>query len=450
MRRLVSLTVTLLALCVSVATGQERIAIRAGTMIDGTGAAPRPDVVIVVEGGRIADIVDASAELGAARVVDLRDFTVLPGLIDSHVHLTGRYIGEGNWQDAAVRDLPQEDAIRGVRNARLTLEAGFTTVRNVGARDFSDVALRDMIEQEVVPGPRILVAAHALGITGGHCDVNGYVPGTFEPAISRGIADGVDQVRAAVRYQIKYGADLIKTCATGGVLSEGDAVGVQQYSEAELSVMVEEAAKLERKVAAHAHGTEGIKAAVRAGVASIEHGSILDREALELMKERGTYLVPTLMAGYAVERQAQNGVLTGLRAEKALYIAPIMRRSFRLAVESGVRIAFGTDAGVFPHGTNAKEFALMVENGMEPLAAVVSATAGAADLLGLADDLGTLQPGRRADIIAVRGDPLADIEALSRVVFVMKDGELAVAKIESAGSPRTSSSQSQTGSDGWR
>ncbi len=358
-------------------------------------------------------------------MIDLSEYTVLPGLIDAHVHLTGRHIGEGrNWEDSRVRDLPQEDAIRGVRNARLTLEAGFTTVRNVGAGHFGDVALRNMIDAGVVPGPRMRVAAHALGITGGHCDVNGYVPGLFEPDLSRGIADGPDAVRAAVRYQIKYGADLIKTCATGGVLSEGDAVGVQQYTLEELSVMVEEAEKLEHKVAAHAHGTEGIKAAVRAGVASIEHGSILDEDAVRMMRERGTYLVPTLMAGYAVERQAEEGILSGLRAEKALYIAPIMRRSFRMAVEGGVPIAFGTDAGVFPHGTNAREFALMVENGMERMAALVAATRAAADLLGIADEVGTLEAGKRADIVAVQGNPLEDIGAMKRVVFVMKDGRV--------------------------
>ncbi len=281
-----------------------------------------------------------------------------------------------------------------------------------------------MIAQGVVPGPRMLVAGHSLGITGGHCDSNGYVPGLFEPDIKRGIANGPDEVRSAVRYQVKYGADVIKTCATGGVLSEGDAVGVQQYGEDELVAMVAETRMLERKVAAHAHGTEGIKVAVRAGVASIEHGSILDQEAIDLMKEHGTFLVPTLMAGYAVEEQARDGTLEGLRAEKALYIAPLMRRSFGMAVEAGVRIAFGTDAGVFPHGTNGREFALMVENGMEPMAAIVSATSSGAELLGLSATTGTIEAGKLADIIAVRGDPLADISVMERVVFVMKGGEV--------------------------
>ncbi len=295
-------------------------------------------------------------------------------------------------------------------------------MRNVGAGHFSDIALRKAIDDGVVVGPRILAGGHSLGITGGHCDTNGYVPGLFEPGVERGVADGPDAVRAAVRYQIKYGADLIKTCATGGVLSEGDEAGVQQYTYDELSAMVEEAAKLNRVVAAHAHGTEGIKVAVSAGVASIEHGSILDDEAVALMRERGTYLVPTLMAGYAVERQAKEGVLRGLRAEKALYIAPLMRRSFRMAVDGGVNIAFGTDAGVFPHGTNAREFSLMVENGMSPMAALVSATSTAAKLLGVSEDRGSIAAGKLADIVAVPGNPLEDIRVMERVMFVMKGG----------------------------
>ncbi len=402
---------------------QSSIAIRVGTLIDGSGGPPVRNVVVLVEGDRITRVGANVNVPRGAEVIDLSAYTVLPGLIDAHVHLVGRHIGEGwNWEDAAVRDLPQESAIRGVRNARLTLEAGFTTVRNVGAADFGDVALRNMIDAGVVPGPRMLVAAHSLGITGGHCDRNGYVPGLFEPGVERGIADGPDAVRAAVRYQIKYGADLIKTCATGGVLSEGDEAGVQQYTLEELSAMVEETAKLNRVVAAHAHGTEGIKVAVAAGVASIEHGSILDEEAVALMRERGTYLVPTLMAGYAVERQAKEGVLSGLRAEKALYIAPLMRRSFRMAVDGGVNIAFGTDAGVFPHGTNAGEFSLMVENGMSPMTALVSATSTAAKLLGVSEDRGSITAGKLADIVAVPGNPLEDIRVMERVMFVMKGG----------------------------
>ena len=406
------------------------VAVKAGTLLDGTGAGPTKNVTVLIVDGRIIEVGKNVSIPGGADVIDLGDATLMPGFIDSHIHLTGRYIGEGdNWQDAKVRDLPQEDAIRGVRNARLTLEAGFTTVRNVGAGSFSDIALRNMINHGVVPGPRILAGGHSLGITGGHCDSNGYVPPIFDPDIRHGIADGVDQVMASVRYQIKQGADVIKFCATGGVLSEGDAVGVQQYTLEEMEALVETAHLAERKVAAHAHGNEGIKVAVQAGVDSIEHGSTLDDEAIAMMKSRGTFLVPTLMAQYAVEHQANSGILSGLRAEKALYIAPIARRSFQIAVKTGVRIALGTDAGVFSHGTNAREFTLMVENGMDPADAIVAGTSSAAELLGLQDEVGAVQAGLAADLVAVKGNPLDDISILESIDFVMKSGEVVVDRI---------------------
>jgi len=349
--------------------------IRAGTLIDGSGGKPLQDAVIIVEDGRITAVGQDLQEPQCATVIDLGNRTVLPGFIDAHVHLTGRHIGEGRgWENARVRDLPQEDAIRGVRNARLTLDAGFTTVRNVGAGHLSDIALRNMIRAGVVDGPRILAAAHSLGITGGHCDTNGYIPGVLEPQPGDGVADGADQIVKEVRLQVKRGADVIKFCATGGVLSEGDAVGVQQYSAAEMEALVEEAHLAERRVAAHAHGNAGIKVAVRAGVDSIEHGSELDEEAIALFKEHGTYLVPTLMAQEAVEQQANQGLLVGLRAEKALYIAPRGRKSFTLAAAAGVKIALGSDAGVFPHGTQGREFVLMAENGMTPMESLVAGT----------------------------------------------------------------------------
>jgi imidazolonepropionase-like amidohydrolase len=312
-----------------------------------------------------------------------------------------------------------------VQHARATLMAGFTTVRNVGASGrFDDLALRKAIDEGWTEGPRIVAAGHSLGIRGGHCDDNGFRPGMFDPGIEEGIADGPDQVRAAVRYQIKYGADVIKTCATAGVLSEGSAaVGVTQYTFEELKAMVDEASKLGRKVAAHAHGTEGIKIASRAGVSSIEHGSFLDEEGARLMKAHGTYLVPTLSAAEGVERAAKTGVLKGLRAEKALAAAAAVRNAIKLAVVNKVPIAFGTDAGVVPHGGNAHEFQLMVEwGGMSNMDALVAATSNTAKLLGWEKNVGSLTAGKWADIVAVSGDPLKDIRATEKVVFVMKNG----------------------------
>jgi len=407
------------------AAAGETLVIRAGTLIDGRGGEPIKDAVIIVRDGIIEQVGQGLKEPRGATVIDLSTRTVLPGFIDAHVHLVGRRIGEGrNWEDSAVRDLPQEGAIRGVRNALLTLDAGFTTVRNVGASNFSDIALRNMIREGVVPGPRMVAAGHSLGITGGHCDTNGYIPGVLEPRPGDGIADGADEIIKEVRLQVKRGADVIKFCATGGVLSEGDAVGVQQYSAEEMNILVEEAHLTGRKVAAHAHGNTGIKVALQAGVDSIEHGSELDDEALDLFKTHGTWLVPTLTVQEAVERQAAEGILTGERAEKARYIAPRARASFRLAVAAGVKIALGSDAGVFPHGTQGREFVLMVENGLTPMQSLVAGTAGAADLLGLAAEVGTVEAGKTADLVAVAGDPLQDIEVVTRPVFVMSRGRV--------------------------
>ena len=406
--------------------GKGTVVLKAARLIDGTGAAPISNAVIVVTDNMITGVGTAgSVSVPAnARIIDLGDVTLMPGFIDAHTHLIGRVLGDPAGDTAAVRDFESFGAILSVQHARATLMAGFTSVRNVGASGrFDDMALRKAINEGWTPGPRMMSAGHALGIRGGHCDENGFRPGLLDPGIEEGIADGPDQIRAAVRYQVKYGADVIKTCATGGVLSEGDAVGATQYSFEELKAMVEEAHKLERKVAAHAHGTEGIKIATRAGVSSIEHGSFLDEEGVRLMKEHGTFLVPTLSAAEAVERAAKTGVLKGLRAEKALAAAAAVRHAIKLAVTNKVLIALGTDAGVVPHGSNAHEFVLMVEwGGMSNMDAIVAGTSNGAKLLGWDKKLGSLTAGKWADIVAVSGDPSKNIEDIQKVVFVMKNG----------------------------
>jgi len=406
--------------------GKGVVVLRAARLIDGTGAPAINNAVIVVTDNKITAVGDTRSVRApsGAKVIDLGEVTLLPGFIDAHTHLIGRVLGDPEGDTSSVRDYEAFTAILGVQYARDTLMAGFTSVRNVGAAGpFNDMALRKAINEGWTPGPRMQTAGHALGITGGHCDQNGYKPGFLKLGPEDGVADGPEQIRAAVRYQIKYGADVIKTCATGGVLSEGDAVGATQYSFEELKAMVEEANKLDRKVAAHAHGTEGIKLAVRAGVASIEHGSFMDEEAARMMKERGTFLVPTMMAGEAAERAAKNGVLKGLRAEKAVAAATAMKKGIRIAIANGVTIALGTDAGVIPHGTNAREFFLMTEwGGMTNMDAIVAGTMNGARLLGWDNHLGSLAPGKWADIVAVSGDPLKDIHAMERVVFVMKNG----------------------------
>jgi imidazolonepropionase-like amidohydrolase len=432
--------VTLFCLCVSVKpqnsapigirpqppAGKGVVALRAARLIDGTGAAPIKNAVVIVTDNRITAVGDTSSVRipSGAKVIDLGDVTLLPGFIDAHTHLVGRVLGDPDDDMAAVRDYDSFGAILGVLHARDTLMAGFTSVRNVGASGrFDDMALRKAINEGWTPGPRMESAGHAIGITGGHCDENGYRPGVAEQSPMDGVADGPEQIRLAVRLQIKYGADVIKTCATGGVLSEGDAVGATQYSFEELKALVDEANKLERKVAAHAHGTEGIKLAVRAGVSSIEHGSFLDEEGARMMAERGTFMVPTLSASEAVEKAAKNGVLKGLRAEKALAAAAAMRRGIKIAVANKVQIALGTDAGVIPHGTNAREFFLMCDwGGMTPMESIMAGTINGAKLLGWDKNLGSITAGKWADIVAVSGDPLKDIHNMEKLVFVMKNG----------------------------
>jgi imidazolonepropionase-like amidohydrolase len=401
------------------------VVLRAARLIDGTGAAAVQNGVVVVTGDRIVAVGrEGSVPIPAgARTIDLGDATLLPGFVDAHVHIIGRGLSDPASDLASVRDYPSYGAIVGVENARRTLMAGFTSIRVLGAPNFDDMALRQAIDAGTIPGPRMQNAGNSFGITGGHCDDNGWRPGLIDNDYRTGAADGADEGRKAVRYQAKYGADVIKICATGGVLSEGDAVGVTQYTLDEMRAIVDEATKLDRKVAAHAHGAEGIKLAVRAGVASIEHGSFLDDEGARLMAQRGTYLVPTLSAGEMVENAAKSGRLKGLRAEKALAAAAAMRNAIKLAVAGKVPIAFGTDAGVGPHGANAREFRLMVEwGGMAPAQAIQAGTLNAARLLGWERTVGSLAAGKLADIIAVPGDPLRDITVTERPVLVMKNG----------------------------
>ena len=329
------------------AAPERLVAVKAGRLIDVSNGSVQENVTIVIRGDRIEAVgADVRVPQGA-QLIDLSGETVMPGFIDMHTHITGD--PTGGYSDQELHEWPGYAAIIGVKNARKTLMAGFTTIRNVGSGEWSDIALRDGISKNLVPGPRIFAAAYSLGITGGHCDVNGYRPDLRkEPGPEEGIANGIAEVQKAVRYQAKYGADVIKICATGGVLSAGDAVGVPQFTLDEMKAIVETAAFSERKVAAHAHGLEGMKLAVQAGVASIEHGSMLDTETARMMKQRGTYLVPTRMAFEYVVKGAQTGKLAPWSAKKALEIAPHAREALKIAVREGVNIAFGTDAGVFP------------------------------------------------------------------------------------------------------
>jgi imidazolonepropionase-like amidohydrolase len=396
--------------------------IAAARLIDGVSSAPRGPVSILIAGDRIVRIADGAVTMPGAELIDLGRATVLPGLIDSHTHITG----EGT-ADAIVRAVTLGDvdaAVRSTVYARRTLDAGFTTIRNVGAGGGADVALRRAITEGLVPGPRIWTARVSLSITGGHGDQGGLRPDLgLNATWQNGIVDSPDEAAKAVRYQHKYGADLIKFTATGGVLSIGDSGDLQQFSDAEMKAIVDTAHMLGMKVAAHAHGKRGMEAAIKAGVDSIEHGTYLDEETIRLFKRHNTYYVPTVLAGKTVTEMARNpGLLHPSVREKAARIGPLIQDAFRRAFAGGVRIAFGTDSGVSNHGENAREFGYMVEAGMPPIEAILSATRNAADLLGAADRVGSIQAGRFADVIAVEGDPLKDISELQRVAFVMKGG----------------------------
>jgi len=397
----------------------KRTVIRAGHVLNVRTGELQANQAIVIEGDKVAKIAP-SREIAAApgdTTIDLPDATVLPGLIDMHTHLTFdlNSLGYSGLGISTARE-----ALHGARNARRTLEAGFTTVRNVGANDYSDIALRDAINDGDVIGPRIVASGPALGITGGHCDEN-LLPPAFHFQ-GGGVADGIEAVQHKVRENIKYGADVIKICATGGVLSKGDDPNASQYTLEEMKAIVADAHRLGRKVAAHAHGAEGVRWASEAGVDSIEHGHLMDDAAIATLKKNGTYLVPTLFLTEYMQKNMDRSDVPEYSKQKMRWIASVAQQNVKKAFDAGVKVAFGTDAAVYPHGLNAGEFHVYVNLGITPLAAIQTATINASDLLGSKFQVGLLEPGKFADVIAVDGDPTKDVTILEHVKFVMKGG----------------------------
>ena len=413
------------------AADQTTIVLKAARMFDGKSRALVQNAVVIVQDSKIVDVGSNLPVPDGARVVDLGDATLSPGFMDAHTHLTLDFSGNYNQRRLHELDLNvSEQAIQATAYARATVEAGFTTVRDLGSRfvssrEFVDVALRNSINKGVVVGPRMLVATKGIGATGGHFDpTSGFRDFLFgrEADYTDGIANGSDEIRKAVRFEVKNGADVIKAAVSGGVLSLADEVDTPQLTPAEMSALVDESHRLRKKVAVHCHGDQAAREAIEAGVDSIEHGSFMKPETLTRMKNKGTFLTPTLMATEWIMSKIDN-YPPALQA-KAKAAGAARSEMFRNAVKMGVRISFGTDAAVFPHGQNAKEFKLMVDLGMTPIDALKSATANDAELLGLVQKVGTLEKGKLADIVAVPGDPTADITATERVSFVMKEGKI--------------------------
>jgi imidazolonepropionase-like amidohydrolase len=386
---------------------------------------------VIVQGDKIIDVGSNLRVPDGAQVIDLGDATLSPGFMDAHTHLTTDF--SGNYNERRLQELDlnvSEQAIRATKHARATVEAGFTTVRDlgsrfVGSREFVDVALRNSINKGVIVGPRMLVATKGIGATGGHFDpMSGFRDFLFgrEPDYTDGIADGPEEVRKAVRFEVKNGADVIKAAVSGGVLSLADEVDTPQLTPPEMVALVDESHRLRKKVAVHCHGDQAAKEAIQAGVDSIEHGSFMKPDTLSMMKQKGTYLTPTLMAAEWIIQNMKNYPPALQAKAKAAYDA--RSEMFRNAVKMGIKISFGTDAAVFPHGMNAKEFKLMVDLGLAPIDALKTATSNAADLLGIAQKTGTLEKGKLADIIAMPGDPTTDMTATERVSFVMKEGKI--------------------------
>jgi len=426
--------VLLALLCLGIAANaadQTSIVLKAARMFDGKSKALVQNAVVIVQGDKIVDVGSNLPVPDGAKVIDLGDVTLSPGFMDAHTHLTTDFSGNYNERRLHELDLDvSEQAIKATTYARATVEAGFTTVRDLGSRfvasrEFVDVALRNSINKGVIVGPRMLVATKGIGATGGHFDpTSGFRDFLFgrEPDYTDGIANGPEEIRKAVRFEVKNGADVIKAAVSGGVLSLADEVDTPQLTPAEMSALVDESHRLRKKVAVHCHGDQAAREAIEAGVDSIEHGSFMKPETLTRMKNKGTFLTPTLMATEWIMSKIDN-YPPALQA-KAKAAGAARTEMFRNAVKMGVKISFGTDAAVFPHGQNAKEFKLMVDLGMTPIDALKSATANDAELLGLVQKVGTLEKGKLADIVAVPGDPTADITATERVSFVMKEGKI--------------------------